>query len=138
MRRGVLALLLVEGCGICLGCASSFRLLMDLAGVECMTAAGAMKKNREDHAWNMARLEREWYCVDPACGDPVGNEVMEDEAQRAELHHPRAEMDTKRKEERHACYYRFCTGPQIKGAARDGHPAHHRQGEGVHLQHCAV
>ena len=118
MRRGVLALLLVEGCGICLGCASSFRLLMDLAGVECMTAAGAMKKN--------------------ACGDPVGNEVMEDEAQRAELHHPRAEMDTKRKEERHACYYRFCTGPQIKGAARDGHPAHHRQGEGVHLQHCAV
>lgn len=56
---------LVEGRGICLGYAATFQLLMDLAGVECVTVVGARKENREDHAWNMVRLEGEWYCVDP-------------------------------------------------------------------------
>lgn len=55
---------LVEGRGICLGYATTFQLLMELAGVECVTVVGARKENREDHAWNMVRLEGEWYCVD--------------------------------------------------------------------------
>jgi len=56
---------LVRGYGICLGFAATFQLLMDLAEVECVTVVGARKENRQDHAWNMVRLEGEWYCVDP-------------------------------------------------------------------------
>ncbi len=56
--------LLVGGYGNCLGFATTFQLLMDLSGVECITVVGAMKENREDHAWNMVRLAGEWYCVD--------------------------------------------------------------------------
>ena len=55
---------LVEGKGVCLGYAAAFQLLMDLAGVECITVVGAAFQSREDHAWNMVRLEGEWYCVD--------------------------------------------------------------------------
>lgn len=55
---------LVEGKGVCLGFASTFQLLMDMAGVECLTVVGAAFDSREDHAWNMVRLDGEWYCVD--------------------------------------------------------------------------
>jgi len=65
--------MLVEGYGICLGYASTFQLLMDLAGVECMTVIGASADSTGDHAWNMVRLEGEWYCVDPTWDDPMGD-----------------------------------------------------------------
>ena len=55
---------LVEGAGVCLGYASAFQLLMDMAGVECITVTGAAFGNRENHAWNMVRLDGTWYCVD--------------------------------------------------------------------------
>ena len=55
---------LVEGAGVCLGYASAFQLLMDMAGVECVTVTGAAFGNRENHAWNMVRLDGTWYCVD--------------------------------------------------------------------------
>lgn len=71
--------MLVGGYGICLGYAATFQLLMDLAGVECITVVGASRENREDHAWNMVKLEGEWYCVDPTWDDPVGNEDFEEE-----------------------------------------------------------
>jgi len=32
--------------------------------VECITVTGASFSNRENHAWNMVRLDGEWYCVD--------------------------------------------------------------------------
>lgn len=62
---------LVEGYGICLGYATSFQLLMDLAGVECITVVGASLDSTQDHAWNMVCLEGEWYCVDPTWNDPT-------------------------------------------------------------------
>lgn len=61
--------LLVEGYGICLGYATAFQLLMDLAGVECITVVGASGWSKEDHAWNMVRLEGEWYGVDVTWDD---------------------------------------------------------------------
>lgn len=64
---------LVNGYGICLGYAASFQLLMDLAGVECITVVGASKESREDHAWNMVKLAGEWYCVDPTWNDTNNN-----------------------------------------------------------------
>lgn len=68
--------LLVEGYGICLGYATSFQLLMDLAGVECITVVGASFGSTSDHAWNMVRLEGEWYCVDPTWDDPIGGDTV--------------------------------------------------------------
>lgn len=55
---------LIEGKGVCLGYASAFQLLMDMARVECITVTGAAFGNRENHAWNMVRLNGAWYCVD--------------------------------------------------------------------------
>ena len=55
---------LVNRKGICLGFASTFQLLMDMAGVECITVVGAAENSTEDHAWNQVRLDGEWYCVD--------------------------------------------------------------------------
>ena len=49
---------------VCLGYATSFQLLMDLADVECVTVTGACFNSGEHHAWNMVRLQDEWYCVD--------------------------------------------------------------------------
>ncbi len=56
---------LVDGKAVCLGFATAFQLFMDMAGVECITVTGAAFGNRENHAWNMVRLDGEWYCVDP-------------------------------------------------------------------------
>lgn len=68
--------MLVEGYGICLGYATSFQLLMDLAGVECITVVGAAFNSSSDHAWNLVRLEGEWYAVDPTWDDPIGAEEL--------------------------------------------------------------
>ena len=55
---------LINHKAICLGFATTFQLLMDMAGVECITVVGAAFNSREDHAWNMVRLDGKWYCVD--------------------------------------------------------------------------
>lgn len=55
---------LVAGTAVCLGYATTFQLLCDLAGVECITVVGAAHYSRNDHAWNMVRLNGVWYCVD--------------------------------------------------------------------------
>lgn len=55
---------LVNHTAVCLGYATTFQLLCDLAGVECMTVVGAAHESSSDHAWNMVRLKGEWYCVD--------------------------------------------------------------------------
>lgn len=55
---------LVKHTAVCLGYATAFQLLMDLAGVECITVPGAAFGSMEDHGWNMVRLDGNWYCVD--------------------------------------------------------------------------
>lgn len=55
---------LVNQTAICLGVATGFQLLMDLSGIECITVVGAAFNSLEDHAWNMVRLDGQWYCVD--------------------------------------------------------------------------
>ena len=51
--------------GICIGYATTFQLLMDMAQVECITVVGAAFDSTGDHAWNMVRLNDQWYCADP-------------------------------------------------------------------------
>lgn len=55
---------LVNRTAVCLGYAASFQLLMDMSGVECITVVGACFNSTGDHAWNMVKLNGEWYCVD--------------------------------------------------------------------------
>lgn len=55
---------LVNRTAVCLGYATTFQLLCDLAGVECITVVGAAFSSREDHGWNMVRPDGRWYCVD--------------------------------------------------------------------------
>lgn len=56
---------LINGKGVCLGYATTFQLLMNMAGVECITVTGASNLMMNNHAWNMVRLNGEWYCADP-------------------------------------------------------------------------
>lgn len=55
---------LVNRKAVCLGYATTFQLLCDLAGVECITVVGAAHGSTSDHGWNMVRLDGDWYCVD--------------------------------------------------------------------------
>lgn len=55
---------LVNRKAVCLGYATAFQLLMDMLEVECITVVGAAFHSTGDHAWNMVRLNGEWYCVD--------------------------------------------------------------------------
>ena len=59
--------------GICLGYASTFRLLMELCGIECLTVEGSSHGGTADHAWNLVKLEEEWYAVDVTWDDPVAS-----------------------------------------------------------------
>lgn len=53
---------LVNHKAVCLGYATTFQLLAELAGIECVTVVGAGRGS--DHAWNQVRLNGEWYCAD--------------------------------------------------------------------------
>ena len=66
---------LVNRAAVCLGYAASFQLLMDMCGVECITIVGAAFSSTGDHAWNMVKLNGEWYCVD-VTWDANGREQM--------------------------------------------------------------
>ena len=59
---------LVEGKAVCNGYAQAMKLLCDLAGVECSMIMG--KADGENHAWNLIRLDDEWYHVDVTWDDP--------------------------------------------------------------------
>ena len=55
---------LVNRAAVCLGYATTFQLLCDLAGVECITVVGAAFNSTESHGWNMVRIKGRWYCVE--------------------------------------------------------------------------
>lgn len=55
---------IVNGTAVCLGYATAFQLFMDILDIECITVVGAAFDSTEDHAWNMVRIDGEWYCVD--------------------------------------------------------------------------
>ena len=59
--------------GICLGYASTFQLLMELSGIECVTVHGTAHAGTAEHAWNLVRLDGDWYAVDTTWDDPVAS-----------------------------------------------------------------
>ncbi|MCL1828099.1 MAG: DUF4358 domain-containing protein [Oscillospiraceae bacterium] len=57
---------------VCSGYSSTFQLLMDMLEIECITVKGSYTATGEEHAWNMVRIDGEWYCTDVTWNDPVG------------------------------------------------------------------
>lgn len=60
---------LVQHKAVCEGYAKAFQLLLNAAGIECMTVTG---DNDGGHMWNMVRLGDEWYHVDLTADDDIG------------------------------------------------------------------
>ncbi len=65
--------LLVGKKGICTGYSLTFQLLMELAGIECLTVPGAAHGGTDEHAWNLVKLDGVWYGVDATWDDPVAD-----------------------------------------------------------------
>jgi len=60
---------LVYGVGVCESYAGAYQLLMDRAGVTCISVVGTAG---EPHGWNMVRIDGVWYQVDCTWDDPTG------------------------------------------------------------------
>lgn len=55
----------VDGNAVCQGYALAFKVLMDRAGIPCCYVSNL------SHAWNMVKLDGNWYHVDATWDDPV-------------------------------------------------------------------
>lgn len=66
------------GKAVCEGYARATKLLLDLAGVECRLIDGqAMNSNTgryQSHAWNLVRIDGQYYHLDTTWDDPVMND----------------------------------------------------------------
>lgn len=63
---------LIKGKGVCEGYAKAMKLIMDKINIECIIVVG--KANKTDHAWNMIKLDNNYYHVDLTWDDPVTND----------------------------------------------------------------
>lgn len=61
---------LVKGVSVCEGYARTFKMLMDIAGVDCIMVTGTVGEEAVSHAWNMVKLDNDWYHVDVTFDDP--------------------------------------------------------------------
>lgn len=61
---------LVKGIAVCEGYAKAFMMLMDIADIECIMVTGNAGEDNVLHAWNMVKLEDEWYHIDVTFDDP--------------------------------------------------------------------
>ena len=62
---------LVSKTAVCDGYARAFSYLMKMAGIECTIAYGSSRG--EGHAWNVAKIDGNWYHVDVTWDDPSSN-----------------------------------------------------------------
>ena len=61
---------LVEGKGVCAGYAFALQYLLMRGGIQSYYVVGYAGEN---HAWNLAKIDGEWYYVDATWDDPVYN-----------------------------------------------------------------
>ena len=61
---------LVDGKGVCAGYAFALQYLLMRAGIQSYYVVGYA---RENHAWNLAKIDGEWYYVDATWDDPLYN-----------------------------------------------------------------
>lgn len=64
---------LINGVGVCGGYASAMDKLLKAAGVESMIISGEAGQNGkyEPHAWNLVKLDGEYYHIDATWNDPI-------------------------------------------------------------------
>ena len=60
--------MLLHGTGVCQSYAETYQYLMNLLGIECVIATSW----EMNHAWNMIKIDGEWYHVDVTWDDPLG------------------------------------------------------------------
>lgn len=62
---------LVKGTSVCSGYADAFQKMCEACGLESRVISGATKLDGSgSHAWNMVKLDGEWYLVDTTWEDP--------------------------------------------------------------------
>lgn len=61
--------LLIKGTGVCQAYAEAMEVLLNFAGVECSMVTGTA--NGEGHAWNIVKLDNEYYMIDTTADDPT-------------------------------------------------------------------
>ena len=67
---------LLDGPGVCDSYAKAYVLLLSKAGIEAKRVEGAAVKadgSTESHAWNLVKLDDQWYQVDVTWDDPVND-----------------------------------------------------------------
>lgn len=64
---------LVNGVAVCEGYSRAMKLLSDLSGIESMVITGDTYNGEiwEGHAWNLVKLDGDWYHLDVTFDDPV-------------------------------------------------------------------
>ena len=72
---------LLSGYAVCEGYAETMELLCDLSGIECIIATGKTETDGiiQGHAWNIVKIENEYYHVDCTNDDPVtkdGSQIL--------------------------------------------------------------
>ncbi len=70
---------LIDGLGVCDSYAEAFKMLLNKAGIECMVVEGDEintpgADNDLGHAWNIVKIDGEYYHVDPTWDDPVSED----------------------------------------------------------------
>jgi hypothetical protein len=66
--------ILVRNTGVCAGYAHTIKLLLNKVGIECLLVSG--KADGGDHAWNIVKIDNEYYHLDTTWDDPVGKEQL--------------------------------------------------------------
>jgi hypothetical protein len=60
---------LVKGIGVCQAYAEAAKLLLNKVGIECEVVVGTSRD--ENHAWNIVKLDNEYYMLDVTWNDPT-------------------------------------------------------------------
>lgn len=71
---------LEEHKAVCRGYAEAFKLLMDELDIECKLITG--KAGGISHAWNVVKIDEEWFQVDCTYDDPVKEDVADEDMVR--------------------------------------------------------
>ena len=64
---------LLEGRALCEGYARAFEYLAKKLGFEAIKISGKVGINKEDHAWNMIKIDDNWYHIDCTWDDNTPN-----------------------------------------------------------------
>jgi len=65
--------ILTEGKGVCQAYATLAYMMLTEAGMDAhyVTGVAGTRDDREDHAWNLVKVDGEWYHLDPTWNDPT-------------------------------------------------------------------